>query len=258
MPARHRTTPLLAAALVLLACGAADADPAGPDAPAPAPAASPASAAAGPLDPPRLGDIRVAFLVSPGSNVIDMAGPWEVFQDVDVEWRGDAFELYTVAETREPVRLTGGLRVTPDYSVADAPAPHVVVIPAMRGSAAVHDWLRRVAPSADVVMSVCTGAFQLARAGLLDGRRATTHHDFWDDFAREFPRVTLVRGERWVESDERISTAGGLTSGIDLALRVVERYFGRETAQRTARYMEYRSPYLDIGLETASSAPASQ
>jgi transcriptional regulator GlxA family with amidase domain len=245
MPARHSTTPLLTAALVLLACGAGGADAADPGAPAASSAASPISAAAGPLDPPRLGKIRVAFLVSPGSNVIDMAGPWEVFQDVPGDWRGDPFELYTVAETREPVRLTGGLRVTPDYSLADAPAPHVVVIPAMRGSAAVHDWLRRVAPNADIVMSVCTGAFQLARAGLLDGHRATTHHDFWDDFAREFPGVTLVRGERWVESSERIATAGGLTSGIDLALRVVERYFGRAVAQRTATYMEYRSPYLE-------------
>src|SRR5688572_8900116 len=100
MLARRPTTPLLTAALVLLACGAGGAGAADPDAPAPSTAASPASA--GPLAPPRLGDIRVAFLVSPGSNVIDMAGPWEVFQDVNVPWRGDPFALYTVAETRDP------------------------------------------------------------------------------------------------------------------------------------------------------------
>jgi transcriptional regulator GlxA family with amidase domain len=89
-------------------------------------------------------------------------------------------------------------------------------------------------------MSVCTGAFVLANAGLLKGRAATTHHDFFDEFAKAFPDVTLRRGLRFVESG-RIATAGGLTSGIDLALRVVERYFGREVAQTTATYMEYQS-----------------
>ena len=89
-------------------------------------------------------------------------------------------------------------------------------------------------------MSVCTGAFQLAKAGLLAGKSATTHHDFIDRLAKQFPDVDVKRGLRFVEG-EKISTAGGLTSGIDLALRVVERYFGREIAQKTAAYMEYQS-----------------
>jgi transcriptional regulator GlxA family with amidase domain len=83
----------------------------------------------------------------------------------------------------------------------------------------------------------------LGRAGLLDGRTATTHHEFWDDFERTFPKVKLERGPRFVEH-ERVATAGGLTSGIDLALRVVERYYGRETAQATATYMEYESRFI--------------
>ena len=199
------------------------------------------------LTPPREGDIKVAFCISPGSNVIDMAGPWEVFQDTMVGGPhgggGDhrhPFELFTVAETAEPVRATGGLHLIPDFAVADAPAPHLVVVPAMRGSDAVHAWLRERAKSADLIMSVCTGAFQLARAGLLDGLEATTHHDFWDALEREFPKVKLKRGLRFVEHP-RIATAGGLTSGIDLALRVVARYFGEPVAQTTAEYMEYQS-----------------
>jgi transcriptional regulator GlxA family with amidase domain len=91
------------------------------------------------------------------------------------------------------------------------------------------------------MMSVCTGAFQLGRAGLLAGKEATTHHDFFDRFAQAFPDVTLRRGHRFVEGSERIATSGGLTSGVDLALRVVERYFGRQVAQNTADYMEYQS-----------------
>ena len=89
-------------------------------------------------------------------------------------------------------------------------------------------------------MSVCTGAFVLAEAGLLAGKKATTHHDFHDRFAAQYPSVALERGLRFVESGRNLATAGGLTSGIDLALRVVERYFGRETARRTAEYMEYQ------------------
>ena len=87
-------------------------------------------------------------------------------------------------------------------------------------------------------MSVCTGAFVLAETGLLDGKTATTHHGFYSDFQSEFPRVRLVRGRRFVEH-ERLATAGGLTSGIDLALRVVERYLGSPEAIATARYLEY-------------------
>jgi transcriptional regulator GlxA family with amidase domain len=211
----------------------------------PPPALAAAPSAARPIAPPAGRAIAVAFAISEGSNVIDMAGPWEVFQDVDVPGRGSAFRLFTVAATREPVRLTGGLRVIPDSTFSDAPTPDVVVVPAIRGSAELDAWLRRVEPEVDVLMSVCTGAFQLARAGLLDGRMATTHHDFWDDLANDFPKVKVVRGERWVEANDRIASAGGLTSGIDLALRVVERYFGRDVARRTATYMEYRGAAPD-------------
>lgn len=189
-----------------------------------------------PLTPPADGPIHVAFLVSAGSNVIDMAGPWEVFQDVMTR---PGFRLYTVADGAASVRLTGGLHVIPDYALDAAPPPHVIVVPAMRGTPAVHEWLRGMSGQAQLTLSVCTGAFQLARAGLLEGKAATTHHEFYDQFARSFPTVQLKRGLRFVEGAPNIATAGGLTSGVDLALRTVERYFGRGVAQRTADYMEY-------------------
>ncbi len=103
------------------------------------------------------------------------------------------------------------------------------------------DWLRTVRRNADVVMSVCTGAFHLGAAGLLDGKAATTHHDFYDQFGSRFPTVKVERGLRFVRSDEVVYTAGGLSSGIDLALHIVERYYGRDAAERTAQYMEYQS-----------------
>jgi transcriptional regulator GlxA family with amidase domain len=198
------------------------------------------------LTPPAKGKIPVAFAISEGVTVIDFAGPWEVFQDVMVPERGREmddqmpFELFTVSEKKEVLSGSAGLKLVPDYTFETAPQPKVVVIPAQRGSKALHAWLRKVTDATDVTMSVCTGAFQLGHAGLLSGKSATTHHDYLDNFAKAFPDVNVKRGLRFVEG-EKISTAGGLTSGIDLALRVVERYYGRATAERTAVYMEYQS-----------------
>lgn len=190
------------------------------------------------LVPPR-GSIPVAILISPGLNVIDFSGPWGVFESVSVPDANGPFRLFTVAESAEVVVSGSGLKLVPHYTFANVPEPKVVVIPAQRGSDAMHDWLRKIASTADVTMSVCTGAFHLAKAGLLSGKSATTHHEFLDKLEREFPDIAVKRGVRFVEG-EKISTAGGLTSGTDLALRVVERYFGRNIAQATATYMEYQ------------------
>lgn len=195
---------------------------------------------------PARGSIPVAFVISEGATMIDFAGPWEVFQDVHVEGRGPGmedempFRLYTVSGSRAPIRTSGGMQVVPDYTFEDAPDPAIVVVGAQGGrSKQMLDWLRRAATRSQIVMSVCTGAYKLAMVGLLDGKKASTHHDFQDDFQRRFPKVWLQRGVRYVQSDAVIFTAGGLTSGIDLALHVVELYFGHETAARTAHYMEY-------------------
>ena len=195
------------------------------------------------LTPPADGQIPVAFAMSRGATMIDFAGPWEVFQDVMITTGGNMrhpFRLYTVSDKTDPIEASGGMKIIPDYTFETAPAPKVVVIPAQAGSTALHAWLRKIVDSTDVTMSVCTGAFQLGKAGLLSGKEATTHHDFFEPFARAFPDVKLKRGLRFVEGS-KISTAGGLTSGIDLALRVVERYFGRSAAEQTAFYMEYQS-----------------
>jgi transcriptional regulator GlxA family with amidase domain len=188
---------------------------------------------------PRRDRVDVAFLISDHANVIDIAGPWEVFQDsVDLASGRPLFNLFSVAASKAELKLTGGLSVNPAQDFSTAPPPHVVVVPAQRGNEAGLDWLRRVSATTDLVMSVCTGAFHLAAAGLLDGLAATTHHDFEDRFAQRFPSVRLQRGVRFVDNG-RIATSAGLSAGIDLALHVVARYFGAETASATARYMEY-------------------
>ncbi len=202
---------------------------------------APLKALSAPLKPPERGGIPVAFLVSDGAVIIDFCGPWEVFQDTSVPGRdGAAFHLYTVAETRRPIRASGGMTIVPSYTFETAPAPRVIVIPAQGGrSEATLAWIRRSAQGADLTMSVCTGAFLLASTGLLSGKAATTHHNSYRSLAVAFPDVKVKRGARFVE-DGRLATAGGLSSGIDLALRVVERYYGREVAKTTAYQMEYQ------------------
>jgi putative intracellular protease/amidase/YHS domain-containing protein len=193
------------------------------------------------LKPPDKDQIPVAFLISDGAVVIDFCGPWEVFQDVMIPGRQDMpFRLYTVAETKKPIRTSGGMQIVPDYTIQNAPAPKVIVIPAQsEPSPALLEWIRKSSKTTDVTMSVCTGAFVLAKTGLLNGKSATTFHSAFTRFAMEFPDVQLKRGARFVENGN-LATAGGLSSGIDLALRVVERYYGREIAQKTAYDMEYQ------------------
>lgn len=201
-----------------------------------------AAAAGAPAPLPKRDRIKVAFMLGDNANVIDTAGPWEVFQDVmlrDGSHR-HPFELATVAPTAGIVRMTGGLEVKPEFTIDNVPQPDVIVVPAHRSTDASRAWLAKASAGTDVTMSVCTGAFQLARAGLLQGIPATTHHEFFDSFAKEFPDIELRRGLRFVDSG-RIATAGGLTSGIDMALHVVARYFGTEVAAATAEYMEYTS-----------------
>ena len=194
-----------------------------------------------PLKPPAQGSIPVAFVISNGAQVIDFTGPWEVFQDVMVPGRTDhPFHLYTVSESTSPIHASGGMKIVPDYTFENAPAPKVIVIPAQsEPSEATLEWIRKSTKTSDVTMSVCTGAFVLAKTGLLSGKAATTFHGAFVPFANEFPDIDLKRGARFVE-DGNLATAGGLSSGIDLALRVVERYFGHEIAQKTAYNMEYQ------------------
>ncbi len=192
------------------------------------------------------GSIPIAFVLTEGAVMIDFAGPWEVFQDVMVPSRGGAmadqhvFHPYVVSDSKQPLHVSGGMTVTPDYTFDDAPTAKIVVVPAQHGeSPKMMEWLRNAAAHGDVVMSVCTGAFKLAKARLLDGKPATTHHSSWSRFQQEFPNVHLQRDRRFVQSDGVVFTSGGLSSGIDLALHIVDGYFGRDVAAATARQLEY-------------------
>ncbi len=186
--------------------------------------------------PPR----RVAILVFDGVELLDFAGPGEVFAAAG---HGRAFEVFTVGETRAPIVSQGFVEVTPRHAIADSPPPDVLVIPgggvhSVLDSPALMQWIKSTAATA-TVMSVCNGAFVLAQAGLLDGLEATTHHASIDALRRAAPRTVLRPGERFVDNG-RVITAAGVAAGIDAALYVVGRLLTPNAAERTADYMEYR------------------
>ncbi|MFQ5695654.1 MAG: DJ-1/PfpI family protein [Terriglobia bacterium] len=203
----------------------------------------------------------VGILLFDDVEVLDFAGPFEVFSrtrlkpGVESRRSDDSapFRVFTVAKTKSTVAATGGLRVLPDYGFADAPPIDLLVVPGGFGTRAMLEdaetlaWVRRAADGARKVTSVCTGALVLAKTGLLQGRRATTHWGAYDLLASVDPSLRVQRDRRVV--DDGIITAGGVASGIDMAFYVVERLFGKEVADETARYIEYPR----ARLETADS-----
>jgi putative intracellular protease/amidase len=198
------------------------------------------------LTPPAKGKIQVAVAVSDGAVMIDFAGPWEVFSDVMLNDKTTThaerhpFHLYTVAESATAIRTSGGMQVVPDYTFENAPKPNIVIVPAQSNeSPKMMEWIRKMSKQSDVLMSVCTGAFLLAKSGVLDGKSATTHHEAYSNMEHEYPRISVKKGMRYVQSDPVVFTAGGLSSGIDLALHVVELYYGREVVAETVRHLEY-------------------
>lgn len=188
---------------------------------------------------------HVAILIFEEVEVLDFAGPFEVFA-VTNELNGfDAFHTFTVAEIPGSIRARNGLKVVPDFTLESAPAPHLLLVPGGAGTRAllrkpsVLEWIRQRARKAEVVASVCTGALVLAQAGLLHNLRATTHHENFAELAALAPNTDIVKDVRFTDNGQ-ILTAAGISAGIDLSLHIVARIHGVETAQRTAAYMEYR------------------
>lgn len=187
---------------------------------------------------------NVAILIFPDVEVLDFAGPFEVFAVTD-ELRGyETFNVITVGETPGTVRARNGLKVVPDFTLENCPPPHVLVIPGGFGTRALLqkpaflEWVRTKARHAEITMSICTGALVLAKIGLLDGLRATTHHELIDLLREMAPRSTVDPTQRFHDNGQ-ILTAAGISAGIDCALHVVGRLLGTTAMETTVKYMEY-------------------
>jgi putative intracellular protease/amidase len=180
---------------------------------------------------------NVAIVLYDGVELLDFAGPGEVFSSAGY------FRVFTVAPSHAPILSQGFVRVTPDYSVDDSPVPDILFVPggnagSLAKNPAAMAWVKKVAPSAEVAMSVCTGAFVLGRAGLLDGKPATTHWSAIEGLRKSFPRTDVKSGVRYVDAGQVLTTAG-VSAGIDGALHLVQRLLGDDVAWQTARYMQY-------------------
>jgi transcriptional regulator GlxA family with amidase domain len=188
---------------------------------------------------------NVAILLFDEVEVLDFAGPFEVFSVTDELNRHEVFNTFTMELKPGTVRARNGLKITPEFTLENCPTPHVLVIPGGAGTRALlhmpalHEWLRVKARAAEVVLSICTGALVLGRAGLLDGLRATTHHENLEELRAISPNIEVVATERFLDNG-KIITSGGISAGIDASLHVVERLLGPVAAETTATYMEYR------------------
>lgn len=195
---------------------------------------------------------NVAIVLYEGVEVLDFAGPAEVFQAASSDADGrPAFRAFTVAPTKAPIVSQRFVRITPEFSIEDAPKADILVIPGgssgvLLDDAAFMAWAERAIRDAEVTLTVCTGAFVAARTGALDGHGATTWYGAVGRLRQAAPKVNVREGRRFVDSG-RIVTTAGVSAGIDGALHVVARLLGRSAADLTARYMEYHwapEPYL--------------
>ncbi len=180
----------------------------------------------------------VAILIFPGVELLDFAGPGEVFAVAGQHH----FDVFTVAATAEPIISEGFVTITPEHTIESAPVPNILVIPggdvsAVRNNKAVGAWIKRVAHENDHVLSVCNGALVLADLGLLDGLSATSHYSVIAGL-QEFDAIDVQPEARFVDNGHIITTAG-ISAGIDGSLHLVSRLLGEEAAIETARYMEY-------------------
>lgn len=183
--------------------------------------------------------------------VLDFCGPLEVFSTASLPGspstypESQLYRVHLIARTLDPIRTVGGMTVTPHFSIDDHPEIEILVVPGGFGTRRIEtddqpviDWIAKQRKQIELVTSVCTGAFLLAKAGVLDGRRATTHWGSVADLGKAYSSVNVTGGERVVDLGNVITSAG-VSAGIDMALHVVSRQHGIDAAIQTARDMEY-------------------
>lgn len=186
----------------------------------------------------------VAILLFDEVEVLDFAGPFEVFSVTNELADDTLFNVVTVAEEKRLIRARNGLHVMPDRSFADCPAPAVLIVPGGVGTRAllknprVLDWVRTAVAPAQHVVSVCTGSIVLGKLGLLAGQDATTHYECFALLRDLAPGARISETARFLDNG-KILTSAGISAGLDVSLHLVARLHGIAVARRTAAYMEY-------------------
>ena len=188
----------------------------------------------------------VAFLIFEGVELLDFAGPFEVFSAARVAPNSPerVMDVYTVAESSEPLQCNNPLTVVPKYTMENCPQADLLVIPGGQGTRTaidrphVIDWIREQSATAELTTSVCTGSFLLAKAGLLVGKSTTTHWGSIDRMRDDFPGLDVRENVRWVDQGDVVCSAG-VSAGIDMAFHILGRLYGEAYASSVARWIEY-------------------
>jgi transcriptional regulator GlxA family with amidase domain len=186
--------------------------------------------------------MNVAIFIYDKVEILDFSGPAEVFASASLD-NEDAFNVYTVAVSKEPLLSQGFITVTPEYTIDNCPDPDILVLPGgdQRKSAEnpkLIQWIKDCSKDAKILLSVCTGAKLLSKAGLLDGKEVTTWYGAIESLKEMTPKAKVHENTRFVDNGQIITTAG-VSAGIDGALHVVSRLLGEENARAVAKYMEY-------------------
>ncbi len=188
---------------------------------------------------------KIALLIFDDVEVLDFAGPFEVFSVADERHEHKLFDITVVAKANEPVTARNGLSVNPHRTINDASQVDMLIVPGGLGTrplihdAEIIDWIRSVSENAEHVMSVCSGALLLAKAGLLHGLKATTHQGAMKLLAELAPDTEVIPDIRFTDNG-KVLTSAGISAGIDMSLHMVDKLHGSAVADATATYMEYR------------------
>lgn len=191
---------------------------------------------------------NVAILIFNDVELLDFCGPLEVFSVTGRQDNSSPFNVYTVAEKSEPIITRNQLSVNPRYTIHNCPQPDILLVSGGQGTRReIHnpvliDWIKECSLKAELVLSVCTGALLLAKAGLLEGVTATTHHNAIELLKELAPNTIIQTNRRFVDNGKIILSAG-IYTGIDMSLYVVAKLLGKEQALKTAQYMEYNWPF---------------
>ena len=186
--------------------------------------------------------MNIGIYIYDQAEVLDFSGPFEVFSVANrlanLDWN-----IWLVGASENLVEARGAFKVIPDYSIQNVPALDLLIVVGGVHLEEVHkmeviDWIRETTEKVQVIASICTGAFLLAEAGLLDGLEVTTHWEDIPDLQRNYPNVQVREAVRWIEQG-KLFTAAGISAGIDLSLALVSKFAGEELAERTAQQMEY-------------------
>lgn len=194
---------------------------------------------------------NIAILIFDDAEVLDFAGPFEVFSVTSQLNNYETFNVFTVSKTGKPVRAVNGLIVHPDHSFINHPGIDILIISGGQGTGKLTEdkelleWVKMIQSKNELTLSICSGARILGKLGLLDNKPFCTHQSVYKNMEEIAPLGIPQKEKRFVQSDERIYTSGGISAGIDLSFHIVEKILGKESARNTANYMEYECLHLN-------------